>query len=198
VHGLARSILKQASESSTQVGLLDYQGPDGVRALFSLLRSRYGRDEERKRQLAILFSFVSRYQPVEGMEQLMGEVDNAFAASILVASPGSGYTGRPPAVLLSPPQAENGVQATGKAILGPTGEVSALRLTQVSCEYFYSMPPEIRISPPPASEGAKQATAQAVLGDNGLLLGIRIADPGAGYNDEIDPVTVQVTFWGSA
>ena len=53
------------------------QGSDGIQRLFDLLRNRYGQTLEGRRQIAILFSFLEKDQPVERIAQLLSDTDNA-------------------------------------------------------------------------------------------------------------------------
>ena len=66
----------QFSES-VEVGLQNYQGKAGVRALFSFLRSRYGTSAQARLQLALLFSIISsRNQPSALIKRSLGVADN--------------------------------------------------------------------------------------------------------------------------
>jgi hypothetical protein len=69
---------------SVEIGLYDYQGRQGVEKLFNLLNFRYGITYEARRQIAILFSFLDKYQPVGLISKLLAETDNAYISDIVV------------------------------------------------------------------------------------------------------------------
>ncbi|CAM9631969.1 unnamed protein product, partial [Ectocarpus sp. 4 AP-2014] len=175
---------------AVQVGLLDFQGPQGIKAFFSLMRSRYGQGEECKRQLAILFSFIEESQPTESIELLLGEVDNGQVNNIVVTDPGGGYTGKVPKVTVSGSQA--GKQATARAVLRETGHLVGVRLKDCGSSKSFEAPPRVYVSAPADPEGV-QAEARAVLDKRqGFISAIEITNPGSGYNTALAPVTVEV------
>lgn len=57
------------------------QGEEGISRLFDLLRNRYGQTLEGRRQIAILFSFLEKDQPVERIARLLSDTDNASVAA---------------------------------------------------------------------------------------------------------------------
>jgi len=57
------------------------QGAEGISRLFDLLRNRYGQMLEGRRQIAILFSFLEKDQPVERIARLLSDTDNASVAA---------------------------------------------------------------------------------------------------------------------
>lgn len=69
------------------------QGEEGIPRLFDLLRNRYGQTLEGRRQIAILFSFIEKDQPVERIARLLSDTDNASVAAFRLIT---GYV-RPPA-----------------------------------------------------------------------------------------------------
>ncbi|KAG5189795.1 mitochondrial carrier domain-containing protein [Tribonema minus] len=203
---------------AVEVGLLDYQGAQGARALFSLLRSRYGwgadskGGEERLRQLAILFSFLNRYQPVAQLQALrqlailfsflnryqpvvqlqsvLGEIDDAGISQISVVTGGSGYSAdAPPAVTISQPQwGTRGAQAS--AVLGETGRIAALRLAGSPCAYRYQSPPELGETGRIAAlrlAGSPCAYRCAVLGETGRIAALRLAGSPCAYRYQSPP-----------
>ncbi|CAN0081634.1 unnamed protein product [Ectocarpus sp. 6 AP-2014] len=175
---------------AVQVGLLDFQGPQGIKAFFSLMRSRYGQGEECKRQLAILFSFMEESQPTESIELLLGEVDNGQVNNIVVTDPGGGYTGKVPKVTVSGSQA--GKQATARAVLRETGHLVGVRLKDCGSSKSFEAPPRVYVSAPADPEGV-QAEARAILDKRqGFISTIEITNPGSGYNTALAPVTVEV------
>ncbi|CAM9782509.1 unnamed protein product, partial [Ectocarpus fasciculatus] len=175
---------------AVQVGLLDFQGPQGIKAFFSLMRSRYGQGEECKRQLAILFSFIEESQPTESIEVLLGEVDNGQVNNIVVTDPGGGYTGSVPKVTVSGSQA--GKQASARAILRETGHLVGVRLKDCGSSKSFEVPPRVYVSAPADPEGV-QAEAKAILDKRqGFISAIEITNPGSGYNTALAPVTVEV------
>ncbi|CAM9199499.1 unnamed protein product [Phaeothamnion confervicola] len=179
---------------AVELGLLDYQGKTGVKALFSLLRSRYATTPDRQRQLAILFSFApGALQPTQQLQELLGEVDDARLSAADVTNRGSGYTGsRPPAVTVTGPQDRGGRQAVVRAVMRDTGRIARLELPEDDgCRQLYGEPPEVRISPPSDPSGV-QAEAAAVLDSTGRLVGLTLTNRGTGYSSAAGPVTVEV------
>ncbi|CAM9373029.1 unnamed protein product, partial [Laminaria digitata] len=177
---------------AVQVGLLDFQGPQGVKAFFSLMRSRYGQGEDCKRQLAIMFSFLEEDQPTEQIKGLLGEVDNGQVSSMVITDPGGGYTGAVPKVIVSRSQA--GKRATARAVLRETGHLVGIRLPTCSNRRVntYKTPPMVRVSPPDSPTGV-QAQAQAILDRRtGVISAIEITNPGSGYSSTLAPVAVEV------
>ncbi|CAM9537158.1 unnamed protein product [Chrysoparadoxa australica] len=173
-----------AFSRSVQVGLLDYQGEKGARALFSLMRSRYGADLEQQKQLAILFSFVQGdEQPTNQMQTLLGECEDAYISGIQVIDSGNGYAeGDAPEVRISPPQFGKDA-ATAEVVMHDTGEISRIDLLDNSCSALYDNPPRVNISPPVLPNG-RQATAEAILDQDGRIEAIELLDGGAGYSSK--------------
>ena len=85
-----------AIADSAEIGLYDYQGPEGVQRLFELLKDRYGQTSEARRQLAILFSFLEESQPVQGIARMLIDTDNARVAAFRLITGGDGYTSPTP------------------------------------------------------------------------------------------------------
>jgi hypothetical protein len=85
-----------AIADSAEIGLYDYQGPEGVQKLFELLKDRYGQTSAARRQLAILFSFLEESQPVQGIARMLIDTDNARVAAFRLITGGDGYTSKTP------------------------------------------------------------------------------------------------------
>ncbi|KAL1528483.1 hypothetical protein AB1Y20_009826 [Prymnesium parvum] len=172
---------------SVEVGLLRYQGKEGVRQLFSLLRSRYGVSREGKLQLALLFSLISAAnQPSDLIRRALGEADNATLCEATVVRPGGGYIlGRPPAVEVSPPDA-GAAPPRVRAVLAPSGRVLRVDLTSPGAGYIVE--PAVTVAPP--SRGGRAAQAKAVV-VSGRVAQLLLLDPGEGYADR-DQALVEV------
>ena len=218
--------------ASVEVGLMDYEGRDGgdgVKSLLNALVKRYGpssltsirRDEngyiddssiqlpevrkakEALRQIALLFSLLKEYQPVDSITQILAADDDAKIDAICMLDPGTGYLppsyGVPNVSLSEPPtlgaKLFPGSLAKGEARLVETGRILKLDLVDGGSGYVET--PEVQISAPPGDGTNKkvQATAKAVLGkgkNKGVIEKIEIVNPGLGYN-AIDEVTVTIT-----
>ena len=105
--------------ASVEVGLQEYQGPDGPKLLMNSLVARYGKDiedvkaarqkrglppfkpneeekerreiREAKRQIALLFALLLTYQPTEQITKLLAAIDNGSVQTVEIINPGSGY-----------------------------------------------------------------------------------------------------------
>eukprot|EP00985_Skeletonema_marinoi_P031217 scaffold36981_cov131-Skeletonema_marinoi.AAC.1 len=211
---------------------MDYEGGDGgdgVKSLLNALVKRYGpssltsirRDEngyiddssiqlpevrkakEALRQIALLFSLLRDYQPVDSITQILAADDDAKIDAICMLDPGTGYLppsyGVPNVSLSEPPtlgaKLFPGSLAKGEARMVETGRILKLDLIDGGSGYVET--PEVQISAPPGDGTNKkvQATAKAVLGkgkNKGVIEKIEIVNPGLGYN-AIDEVTVTIT-----
>jgi solute carrier family 25 phosphate transporter 3 len=168
----------QFSES-VEVGLQNYQGVTGVRALFSLLRSRYGASAAAKVQLALLFSLIrAQNQPSDLIRTALGEADGGSVSAVELLSRGSGYSGpTPPTVTVTAPDAGQ-EPAVIRAELEPTGGVASVRLRSGGGGYVSV--PAVSISPPLQGGSPAQAVAQV---DNGRVVGLTLTSPGSGYTE---------------
>ena len=218
--------------ASVEVGLMDYEGSeggDGVKSLLNALVKRYGpsslqnvkRDEggyiddnsnqlpevrkakEALRQIALLFSLLKEYQPVDSITQILAADDDAKIDSICMLDPGTGYLppvyGVPKVSFPEPPtlgaKLFPGSLARGEAKMVETGRI--LKLELVDEGSGYGEVPEVLISAPSGDGAIRkiQATAKAIMGrgkNKGVIDRIEIVNPGLGYN-AIDEVTVSIT-----
>ena len=218
--------------ASVEVGLMDYEGSnggDGVKSLLNALVKRYGpssltsirRDEngyiddnsiqlpevrkakEALRQIALLFSLLKDYQPVDSITQILAADDDAKIDNICMLDPGTGYLppsfGLPNVSFPEPPtlgaKLFPGSLAKGEARMIETGRI--LKLELVDGGSGYAETPDVQISAPPGDGKIKkiQATARAILGkgkNKGVIERIEIGNPGLGYN-AIDEVTITIT-----
>jgi len=213
--------------ASVEVGLIDFEKEEeeGVSKLIDSLAKRYGpssldssnsenpplerdvlRSKEALRQIALLFSLLEEYQPVDYITQILAADDNAKIDKIIMMDGGCGYP--PPAYTTpevkfpEPPTsgtAFGGSIAKGKAIMKENGRLLKVELTQGGRGYLNV--PSVEISSPPdddggATEGKRiQATAQAYLGKKklkGSVERIEILDPGLGYNS-LNDITITVS-----
>ena len=85
-----RGLCSYAEKSTTEDGQLNTTPQLGVRQLLSLLRSRYGRQTDAPRQLALCFSLLEpQLQPTEEIAILSATHENASVVSIEVLDGGS-------------------------------------------------------------------------------------------------------------
>ena len=175
--------LKQfgALSASVEIGLQEYQLPDGPKRLMASLLQRYcpspeslkktreaqglpplsqnAEDrqqmeiKEARRQIALLFGLMKINQPVEDITTLLAGIDNGSIKTIEVQNPGSGYAPGygSPLVTFSPPEA-------GKDYEKATGIAilrpngKILRIDIKAAGSGYTKPPTVTISPPLASK----------------------------------------------
>lgn len=169
--------LKQfgAFSASVEVGLQEYEGPDGPKDLMVALLKRYCPDiedirvsremrnlpplkpaeeekkeseiKESRRQIALLFGLLEANQPVEQITKNLAGIDNAFIQNVTILNPGSGY-------------------APGYGA------------------------PAVRFPPPLAGDNYEVATGRAILQPNGRILRVDLKQRGFGYTK---PPTVTIT-----
>ncbi|KAL7535934.1 hypothetical protein ACHAXR_006814 [Thalassiosira sp. AJA248-18] len=212
--------------ASVEVGLIDFEGKDGegVKKLIDSLVKRYGpsslnssedssssedrevrKSKEALRQIALLFSLLKEYQPVERITQILAADDDARIATIEMMDSGAGYP--PPGYTTpnvefpDPPTLGTdfgGSIAKGTAIMKETGRVLKIELAQGGRGYLDA--PTVEISFPPNGNANDlservQATAQAYLGKKklkGSVERIEIVDPGLGYNS-LGDISVKIS-----
>lgn len=202
----------------------------GVKSLLDSLVNRYGpssltsvkRDEggyidensfqlpevrkakEALRQIALLFSLLKDYQPVESITQILAADDDAKIDTVLMLDPGTGYLpplvgGVPKVSFPEPPtlgaKMFRGSLAIGEARLVETGRI--LKIELIDGGNGYTDPPDVEITSPPTGGTKKkiQATAQAYLGkgkNKGVIERIEVVNPGLGY-EAIHGVTVTIS-----
>jgi len=176
--------LKQYGQfaASVEFGMKPFNSREGIDRLLQILKEKFT-SPSAKRQIAILFSFLTSRQPIEDIEQLIAEADNATVSSVSIVKQGSGYL-RPPKVVISPPIASSGTPATAQAKMRALGPIGAINITDGGSGY--ESPPEVVISGPSSSGdegGARQAIAKARI-DQGRVVAIDIIDHGDGYSYE--------------
>jgi Mitochondrial carrier protein len=169
----------------------------GILNLYTLLKARYN-SLSAKRQLAILFSFVSSpdLQPVNEIFSLLGEVDNATVTAIEIANSikdlnevdsrtssrrGGGYAYEEfPAISIDspPPLGDKYRNAQLAPIMKPTSRV--LRITITDHGEGYDTAPTVTFV---QHNGLviRQCQANAILDREGHVESIFILDPGFGY-----------------
>lgn len=211
-------------------------GGDGVKSLLNALVKRYGpssltstnvrRDQfgyidessnqlpevrkakEALRQIALLFSLLKDYQPVDSITQILAADDDAKIDVVSMLDPGTGYLppsyGVPTVSFPEPPtlgaKLFPGSLAKGEARMVETGRILKLELLDGGSGYVDT--PDVQISAPrgdgdgkSSSKKVVQATAKAILGkgkNKGVVERIEIVNPGLGYN-AMDGVTVTIT-----
>lgn len=139
---------------------------------------------EARRQIALLFGLMQKYQPVEEITTLLAAIDNATVTKVEVIDGGSGYAPGygSPLVTFPPPEASSGFEpARGRAILRPSGKI--LRIDVLSHGQGFMKPPTVTISPPESSKSdpsAERATATALI-FRGKLEHIQLTNAGRGY-----------------
>ena len=136
----------------------------------------------------MLFSLLedARLQPTELVARVLGEIDNATVVSATLTTGGSGYTGEPPLVTVTPPDAEQasgsgGEDAVVRAVLKRTGALRRLELVSGGGGYTVSRP-VLTVSPP--AGGGRAATGEAIVnGGRGPVVALKLTDGGSGYAD---------------
>ena len=185
---IARAREVQFSEfaDSVELDLYAYAGgPYSVEALFTKMRERYAPPSapyEARRQLALLFSLLPKWQPVAQLRNLLGEMDDASVASVELTFGGAGYDSRAaaPLVLLPNPDAADGRPAALQATLGATGRLRGVAIRDGGSGYSQRSPPRV-VLPPPMTLGGRRASGFAVVSDGGAVTSIVIVDGGDGY-----------------
>ena len=168
---------------------------NGILNLYALLKARYN-SVTAKRQLAILFSFVSspRLQPVNEIRALLGEADNATVTQIQLIKPrdalneadsrsssrrGGGYslTSFPKITIDAPPALGDDYRpAEVVPIMRPTSRV--LRIQVLDGGEGYMAAPQVTV----VQTGFRAACqAAAILDREGHVESIIVLDPGYGY-----------------
>ena len=186
---------KSSTEDRSQTEAFD-RAKQGILNLYTLLKARYT-STAAKRQLAILFSFISspRLQPVPEISALLGEADNASVAAIQLLKSegvgneiesrsssrrGGGYSiGDFPTVTIDPPPALGDAYKCAKAvpIMKPTSRVLSIKVTDGG--EGYSKAPRVRVL-----QGGivlRGCQASAILDREGHVECILVLDPGYGY-----------------
>ena len=167
----------------------------GVLNLFSLLTARYTSIEEKK-QLAILFSLISKpeLQPVQEIRGLLGEIDNGTIAEIelvdlsdsndfrLSSRTGGGFSKDGDEIIRvdpPPPLGAGYTPAKIRAVTKPTTRI--LRINVVDGGEGYTISPDVIIKQRGVS---RQCDACAITDRNGSVSEIIVLDPGYGYGGQ--------------
>lgn len=154
--------------------------------------------KEALRQIALLFSLLKEYQPVDMITELLAADDDAKIDRVVVVDGGSGYypLSYPEVTFPDPPTLGTvfgGSTAKGKVIMKTSGRV--LKVDVLQGGSGYSKAPTVEISFPLNNLGNEtasdkiQAKAKAYLGKGklkGTIDRIEITDPGKGYNSMED------------
>eukprot|EP00977_Amphora_coffeiformis_P006272 scaffold1351_cov176-Amphora_coffeaeformis.AAC.6 len=171
----------------------------GVLNLFALLKARYS-SIAAKRQLAILFSFISspRLQPTSEIRGLLGESDNATITEVTIVRPmvkqnapkdesysrtsprrGGGYAldSFPVVSIDGPPALGDEYQpAKLEPIMNPTGRI--LRIRVADGGEGYTSAPQVTVT---QSGFYRSCQATAILDRQGRVESVIVLDPGYGY-----------------
>lgn len=172
---------------------MDSISKQGILNLYTLLKARYT-SVSAKRQLAILFSFISvpKLQPTAEIRSLLGEADNATITKIDVVKPfsrfetnsrtssqrGGGYSVTEfPTITIAPPPALGDAYKTamGTPIMEQTSRV--LRIQVLDGGEGYEVPPEVYVG----LASNRQCSACAILDRQGRVESVVVLDPGYGY-----------------
>ena len=169
----------------------------GILNLYTLLKARYT-SISAKRQLAILFSFVSSpdLQPVSEICSLLGEADNATVTEVVIINMGDenneadsrtssrrggGYAyGEFPAITIDspPPLGDKYRNAQMQPLMKPTTRVLRIKLTDRG--QGYTVAPMVTVL---QNNGLviHQCRATAILDRDGHVESVFVLDPGYGY-----------------
>lgn len=165
----------------------------GVLNLCALLKARYTSGAA-KRQLAILFSFVSdpRLQPVSEICSLLGEADNASITKLELIFPeqkplrmssriGGGYAlGEFPEVIVSDPPPLGDLYCAAQVVPRMRSTTRILRIRVVDGGEGYLTAPQVTLQ---QTRGLLDRPCQAIatLDIEGGVESIIVLDPGCGY-----------------
>ena len=224
--------------ASVEVGLIDFEGQDGVNNLIASLVKRYGpssligssssnsesgvgdgdsssketkakettaveaterevrKSKEALRQIALLFSIMKEYQPVDTITQILAADDDARIDTIEIVDGGAGYpppfdsdntTDTPAAPKVTFPEPPtmgtdfSSSVAKGVAIMKETGKILRIEITNSGSGYINA--PTVDISCPEGNN--LQAIGRAYLGKKklkGSVDRIELINPGMGYS----------------
>jgi len=189
--------IRKETEDRKRAEKRDKVAKQGVLNLYTLLKARYT-SRSAKRQLAILFSFISNpaIQPTAEIRSLLGEMDNAsitdieltklFARNIFTSRSssrrGGGYSySEPPIVSIECPPALGSAYKCAK--LNPIMERTSriLRINLLDGGEGYTKPPDIYIPMGSGGSSSRQCVAQAIIDRKGHIESVVVLDPGYGY-----------------
>lgn len=165
----------------------------GVLNLYALLKARYT-SVAAKRQLAILFSFVSdpRLQPVNEISSLLGEADNASITKLELILPenksvrsssrmGGGYAlGEFPEVVVSDPPPLGDLYQAAQVIPRMRSTTRILRIRLVDGGEGYVTAPQVTLQQT-RNLLDRPCQAVAIVNVEGSVESIIVLDPGSGY-----------------
>jgi hypothetical protein len=176
----------------------------GVLNLCALLKARYT-SVAAKRQLAILFSFVSdpRLQPVNEICSLLGEADNASITKLELIFPeqrpvrmssrvGGGYAlDELPEVVVSDPPPLGDLYCAAQVVPRMRSTTRILRIRVVDGGEGYVTAPQVTLQ---QSRGLLDRPCQAVaiLDVQGSVDSIIVLDPGSGYGGSTGEIPPEV------
>lgn len=206
--------VKDRLKGETKKSLADkeasLQAPrQGILNLFSLLQARYTSPEE-KRQLAILFAFITnpKLQPAKEIKGILGEADNGSISDIELTGlledgasfrrssrHGGGYSAyERPEVVVDPPPALGAFFKPAKINVTTKPTSRVLRIKLLNGGKGYTSAPKVEVA---SQSGVKvPCEATALLDRNGSVESIVVLDPGLGYgiynkrNDVAPEVTI--------
>jgi len=189
--------IRKETEDRERAEKRDKVAKQGVLNLYTLLKARYT-SRSAKRQLAILFSFISNpaIQPTAEIRSLLGEMDNAsitdieltklFARNVFTSRSssrrGGGYSySEPPIVSIECPPALGSAYKCAK--LNPIMERTSriLRINLLDGGEGYTKPPDIYIPMGSGGSSSRQCVAQAIIDRKGHIESVVVLDPGYGY-----------------
>lgn len=157
------------------------------------------RKKEALRQIALMFSLLKDYQPVDLITQLLAADDDAKIDKVVVTDGGAGYLppeyGIPQVSFPNPPTLGTvfgGSVAQGSAILEGTGSV--LKVVVIGGGSGYAKAPVVTISDP-TSKDSETASARAIMGKGKAKSSIEridIVNAGTGYSSMRD-ITVKIS-----
>ena len=135
----------------------------------------------------MLFSLLedARLQPTELIARVLGEIDNSTVVLATLSDGGSGYTGEPPTVTVTPARRRAGV-GLGRRRGGARRPQAHRRAPPPRARpggggYTVSRP-VLTVSPP--AGGGRAATGEAIVnGGRGLVVALKLTDGGSGYAD---------------
>ena len=203
-HGVVNRIFAAGKKKQSVAKNQDSISKQGILNLYTLLKARYT-SVSAKRQLAILFSFISaaKLQPTAEISSLLGEADNATITKIDVIKPfsrfetnsrtssqrGGGYSATEfPTIAIASPPALGGAYKTalGIPIMEQTSRV--LRIQVVDGGEGYDTPPEVYVG----LASNRQCSGCAILDRRGRVESVVVLDPGYGYGRKGQPPKVTI------
>jgi hypothetical protein len=203
-HGFVDRMFAKGKKKKSVAKDQDSISRQGILNLYTLLKARYT-SVSAKRQLAILFSFISnnKLQPTAEISSLLGEIDNATVTKIDIIKPfsrfetnsrtssrrGGGYSVTEfPTITIAPPPALGAAYKTalGTPIMEQTSRV--LRIQVLDGGEGYEVPPDVYVG----LVSSRQCSACAILDREGRVESVVVLDPGYGYGRKGQPPKVTI------